>query len=89
MERRERLSKVIKEKISEFILKKIESNPLLSITRVILTKDLRMAKVYITCLGQEKEELERLKKQAPSIRFYLAKEINLRYTPSLSFFIDG
>lgn len=87
-ERRERVSKVIREKISEFILKEMEQDTLLSVTKVVLTKDLKSAKVYIISLCNEKKHLKELEKQAPSIRAYLAKEVNLRTTPTLSFFID-
>lgn len=87
-ERRERVAEVIREKISDFILREMEEDSLVSVTRVLLTKDLREAKVYISCLEKENPFLERLKKQASSIRTYLAKQISLRYTPNLSFFIE-
>lgn len=87
-ERRERLGELIRKKISEFILKNMEGDALLSITRVILTKDLNEAKVYISCLGEKKEHLKELQKKAHIIRAYLAKNIKLRKVPSLSFFID-
>ncbi|MEW6679611.1 MAG: 30S ribosome-binding factor RbfA [bacterium] len=86
--RKERVAQAIREKIGEFILKEISSNDLLSVTRVKLTGDLREAKVYISSLTNEKECLEGLKRAKPSIRLYLAKEINLRYTPDLTFFIE-
>ncbi|MEW6103881.1 MAG: 30S ribosome-binding factor RbfA [bacterium] len=87
-ERKERVAEAIREKIAEFILKEMNSDSLLSVTRVNLTGDLREAKVYISSLRNEKECLEALKKAKPSIRLYLAKEINLRYTPDLTFFIE-
>ncbi|MEW6481455.1 MAG: 30S ribosome-binding factor RbfA [bacterium] len=86
--RKERVAQAIREKIGEFILKEISSNDLLSVTRVKLTGDLREAKVYISSLTNEKECLKGLKRAKPSIRAYLAKEINLRYTPDLTFFIE-
>ncbi|MEW6007601.1 MAG: 30S ribosome-binding factor RbfA [bacterium] len=86
--RKERVAQAIREKIGEFIIREINSNDLLSVTRVELTGDLREARVYISSLINEKECLEGLKKAKPSVRAYLAKEINLRYTPDLSFFIE-
>lgn len=87
-ERRERVKKAIREKISEFILREIGGNSIISVTRVLLTKDLKGAKVYISSLGEKEKSLEILKKQTSPIRAYLAKKINLRYTPTISFFID-
>jgi len=86
-ERRERVAALIREKIGEFILREIEGDSLTSVVRVKLTKDLREAKVYISSLNKE-ESLKELNLAKPSIRAYLAKEINLRYTPKLYFFIE-
>lgn len=87
-ERRERVGEVVRRRISEFILKNMEGDTLLSITRVLLTKDLKEAKVYISCLGEKREHLKELEKKAHIIRAYLAKNIKLRKIPSLSFFIE-
>jgi len=86
-ERKERVASLIREKIGEFVLREMEENALLSIVRVKLTLDLKEAKVYISSLNK-KESLEKLNLAKPYIRAYLAKEINLRYTPDLFFFIE-
>jgi len=63
---------------------------LISVTKVKVTPDLKYAKIYVSILNSKniKETLEGLKKSAGYIRSELAKRINLRNTPELTFEID-
>ena len=63
----------------------------ISITHVNITRDFAYAKIYYTMLGDEQEiklNGEKLKKLAPYFRNRLAKTINLRKTPELTFVYD-
>ena len=60
-----------------------------SITRAEVAPDLKYASVYFSCIGDAKESAEGLKKCTGILRHHLAKTLNLRITPELSFIKDG
>lgn len=66
-------------------------NSMTSVVSVEVTPDLKYCKVYISVLGDEesqKSTLEGLKSAEGYIRSQLAKTINLRNTPELTFILD-
>lgn len=88
-----RIDEEFKKEISNIIsydLKEPKVTGLVSVTRVKVTPDLKYAKVWVSILNSKntEETLEGLKKSAGFIRSELAKRINLRYTPELSFVVD-
>lgn len=80
------LSKIISQEIKDPRI-----DPMTSVVAVEVAPDLKHAKVYISVLGDEekkKSTLEGLRSAAPFMRSYLAKTINLRNTPELTFIMD-
>jgi len=80
------LSSIIREEVKD-----PRVDPLLSVTDVIVAPDLKTAKAYISVLGgQEKLDatIEGLKKAEGYIRSCLAKTVNLRNTPQITFIPD-
>lgn len=66
-------------------------SPLTSVVAVEVSPDLKTAKVWISVLGDEKAEadtLAGLKSAEGYIKNKLAKEINLRNTPQITFVMD-
>ncbi|MGN0368542.1 MAG: 30S ribosome-binding factor RbfA [Wujia sp.] len=66
-------------------------NPMTSVTDVEVTQDLKFCKAYISVLGSEEEVEETIKalQQASGyIRRELARSINLRNTPEITFVAD-
>lgn len=66
-------------------------NPMTSVVAVEVTPDLKYAKAYISVLGDEeskKSTQEGLKKASSFIRRELARRLNLRNTPELTFVLD-
>jgi ribosome-binding factor A len=66
---------------------------MLSVTEVMVSRDLAVAKVYITFVGersrkQVNEGIEALNGAAGYLRKLLASSISLRMTPKLTFFFD-
>lgn len=62
-----------------------------SIVSVEVAPDLKNCKAYVSVLGDEEkaaEALEGLKSASGFIRNRLAKELNLRNTPDLHFYLD-
>lgn len=65
-------------------------NAFLSVTAAEVTPDLKYAKIYYSFLyGEEKEVLQGLKAASGYIRRELARTLNLRITPELSFHRDA
>ncbi len=66
-------------------------SPLTSVVSVEVSPDLKTCKAWISVLGDveaQKDTLEGLKSAAGYIRNRLAKEINLRNTPEITFIMD-
>ena len=92
--RSDRVAQAILQEISLLLIEKI-SDPRLgsaSVSRVVVSDDLALAKIYYTVLGGKKaiSEAEKgFKRAAGFIRSHLAHTINLRFTPALQFFYDS
>lgn len=67
---------------------RIVSN-MVSITRADVTKDLKIAKVYFSCMGDSTEVKRALTGATGLFRCRLASSLNLRITPELVFIPDG
>ena len=88
-----RIDEEYKKVLSQIIgyeLKNPNVTGLISVTKVKVTPDLKYAKVYVSILNSKniKETMEGLKKSSGFIRTELAKRVNLRNTPELTFEID-
>ena len=92
MERTDRIAEEIKKVISEMIqneLKDPRVKGLISITKVMLTKDLKFCKIYISVMGADKEEvLQGIKSGAGYMRKELGNRVQIRILPELQFVID-
>lgn len=72
-------------------LKDPRINPMTTIVAVEVAPDLKHAKIYISVLGDDescKNTIAGLKSAAPFLRSQLAKSVNLRNTPELTFILD-
>lgn len=90
-----RINGEVKKELSILINREIKDpriNPMTSIVDVEVAPDLKTAKVYISVMGDEeskKETYEGLKSAASYMRGQLARNLNLRNTPELTFIIDN
>lgn len=84
-EYRKELSQII-----SYELKNPNVTGLISVTKVKVTNDLKIAKVYVSILNAKnmKDTLAGLKKSAGFVRSELARRVNLRNTPELIFELD-
>jgi ribosome-binding factor A len=93
MKRRvERLSDLLKTEISSILFQKMKDPRLsmCSLTDVVLSKDYRHARIYVSAIGTSKNKedcVEALNAASGFIRRELGK-LNLRYIPSLTFYSD-
>lgn len=89
-----RINGEVQKELSRIISMEVKDpriNPMTSVVSVEVTPDLKFAKAYISVLGDEesKQATEQgLKKASPFIRSQLAKRLNLRNTPELTFVLD-
>lgn len=89
-----RINGEVQKELSSLISREIKDpriNPMTTVVSVEVAPDLKHAKVYISVLGDDesrKSTYEGLRSAAPFMRRELAKRINLRNTPELSFVMD-
>ncbi|MBI2817234.1 MAG: 30S ribosome-binding factor RbfA [Acidobacteria bacterium] len=62
-----------------------------TLTSVVLSRDLRTARVYVSILGDEDQKchsMEGLNAASNFLRYQIAQRLNLRYTPAIEFQLD-
>ncbi|MCH7897252.1 MAG: 30S ribosome-binding factor RbfA [candidate division NC10 bacterium] len=93
MSRAERVGDLLKEELSEVLLREIKDPRIgfVTITGVRVSDDLRHARVYVvtheTGEGQQRT-LEGLQSARGYLRGALGRRVRLRYIPDLSFWVD-
>ena len=89
-----RINGEVQKELSNIIRGEIKDpriNPLTSVVAVEVAPDLKTCKAYISVLGDEKSQqdtIKGLKSAEGYIRTMLAKGINLRNTPQITFILD-
>lgn len=90
-----RINSEVQREMSQIIREEIKDprvHPMTSVMAVEVTPDLKFAKIFISVLGSEEEKektMEGLKKSASFARGQLARRMNLRNTPELTFILDN
>ena len=93
LKRSQKVACLLKEEISSIIRTRIK-DPLVgfvTITDVVLSEDLRIAKVYFSVLGEESQKensLKGLERARTFIQNELGSRVRLRYLPILRFYLD-
>ena len=88
-----RLESLFKEEISDIIRNEIKNIDfgLTSITRVVLSGDLRHAKVYVSIFDKENKQryiIQYLNKQARFMKGIVGRRIRMRHVPDIDFIHD-
>jgi len=88
-----RVEELVREIISEKLIRDLNIPNIgrLSLTRVEMTPDLKLAKVYFSMFGtdEEKEQLfASVKSHKKEIRWLLGSELDIKFVPELQFLID-
>jgi len=91
--RSDRVADSIRKEISEMFVKTIKDPRIgfITLTRVTVTEDCRLAKVYYSIVGtpeQKRQSMEGLNSAKGYIRRELGHRMNLKYTPELMFQFD-
>lgn len=89
-----RINSEVQKELSNIIRNEVKDpriHPMTTVVAVDVAPDLKYCKAYISVLGTEKEAADTitgLKKAEGFIRTRLAKEVNLRNTPEITFVLD-
>ena len=90
----ERVNELLRSEISRLLslqTKDPRLNCVISITRVVTARDLRVAQVFISVMGNpetKQNALEGMRSAAAFLRRELRPRVSLRYTPFLKFSLD-
>lgn len=92
-QRPDRVGEAIRNELSELIAREVHDPGIgfITLTRVAVTPDLQLARIYYTSLGDDKAQRDTaraLKRAAPFLRRQLGARIRLRRVPEISFFYD-
>ena len=89
-----RVNSEVQRELSEIISRELKDpriHPMTTVVAVEVTPDLKLCKAYISVLGDEeagKDTIKGLKNAVGFIRTQLARRINLRNTPEITFILD-
>ncbi len=88
-----RVEREIREVIGSYLLGGFRGqlSGLVSVSRVIVTKDLRSAKVFISVLGEDderKQSLAELQAFAHEVQFEVNRRLRMKFCPKLRFMAD-
>jgi len=86
----ERIASLLHQEISEIIEREVKDPrlPFLTITDVVVSRDLKVALVYFSTLGDKQVALDILSRAKGYIRSNLAQRIRLRFIPEIEFKLD-
>jgi ribosome-binding factor A len=92
-QRSTRVGEQIRAELTELIAREVHDPGIgfLTLTRVDVTSDLQLARVYYTTMGDEKARRESgraLERARPFLRRQLGRRLRLRHVPELQFFFD-
>jgi len=91
--RSERVSDKIRIAISDVLLKNISicNKGLITVTNVVISKDLRYSKIFFTNIDTEIESSEiqkKLNQNKNKIRYHMGKLLDAQYVPNIRFEFD-
>ncbi len=90
-DRKSKVEQLIKEAVATFVLHEANTDPMITITRVDMSPDLKRALIFFTTIpdGKEQDALIFLKRTATELRKYLKEHARLKRIPHIDFFIDA
>lgn len=89
-ERTDRVTSLLRELAATFIRHEANTNPLITVTAVEISPDLKQATVLISVFpeAQEEQALIFLKRKGGELRSFVKYEVNLKDIPFFAFAID-
>jgi ribosome-binding factor A len=93
-DRTQRVGDMIQKTLAQMLLQDMSDDRfhLVTITSVVVSRDLSYAKIFVSVLADEVEKIKQiviaLNRAAKPLRYQLAKEVDLRIVPELKFVYD-
>lgn len=90
-ERQAKVANILKEQVAIFVLHEANTNPMITVTRVDISPDLKRAIVFFTTIpdGREEDALIFLKRSGSAMRDHLKKNAAFKRIPHLDFMVDA
>ena len=91
--RTEKVASIVKEEIGVIVQRNFDMKVygFITVTEVRMSPDLKIAKVYVSIFGdtaQKQKTLGMLESQKAFVRQTLGRNIRLKFTPSIVFYLD-
>lgn len=91
--RAERLADLIRQVLAELLEREVKDPRIgfATVTSVVLSGDLRSARIFVSILGDEKKKQEAMEGLAAAknfLRYQLSHHLRLRHTPAIEFQLD-
>ena len=91
--RTERVASLIREEVGTLFTREFRdpSYGLITVTEVRMTSDLRIARIYVSVLGNEEVKqrtMKMLEDKKPQVRSLIGSHIRLKFTPSVQIYAD-
>lgn len=85
------MESLLRELVATFVVAEANPNPLITITRVSVSPNLRDATVFFTTIpdNREQDALVFMKRAGTELRDHIKKRSNLKYIPNFVFEVDG
>ena len=90
-DRKIRVTTLLKELAATFIQQEANTDPLITVTSVDVSPDLRRAIIFVTTIpdGREQDALIFLKRNGTALRDFLKKKARIKNIPHLEFMVDA
>ncbi|OGG85714.1 hypothetical protein A2392_02875 [Candidatus Kaiserbacteria bacterium RIFOXYB1_FULL_46_14] len=90
-ERTERVESLLCQLVAAYVVAEANPNPLITITKVSISPDLRNATVFLTTIPEDREQdaVIFMKRSATDLRNHIKKRTNLKFIPNFVFEIDS
>ncbi len=91
--RTEKVGNLIKQELGSLIERDYRTSEMgfMTVTKVVMSPDLRLARIYISVFGDAKVKdrtLFLLNEAKKDIRQFIGANVRLKFTPEIAFFID-
>jgi len=90
-DRKIRATDLIKELAATYVRNEANANPLITVTSVDVSPDIRRAIIFFTTIpdGREQDALIFLKRNGTNMRNYFKQKLRLKNIPHLEFMVDA
>lgn len=90
-ERTERVESLLREVVASFIVAEANPSPLITVTQVSVSPDLKNATVFFTTIPESREQdaLIFMKRSGTELRQHIKKRSSLKFIPNIIFQIDS